>query len=341
MVSVHLLNDFCAKTIYLMSKPLVVGQELLLEDTGEKVVFVKYAELEHYVYVLEPDMGEILVHEDELKPILHQDQSDLASPIPMKAEQNQHWTLHPTKDKIELFLYRENLAHDDYNFYVYWCNGMHEGIDLRFKWCIHGEYGIEHALFLDEGATIQTGCLTKSDLSSKTHLLVQRNTDKDLLWDPVKLRFSVQRLLFGETENGWMRWELMFVQRSLQIKVGKTKVKKIVNPHVHKANYQSNTQNFINNLALPRSKDLHLESLMQEGLNPGGTPIVLFQIQEAERYLNKAFMAGMKEIYLIHGIGEGALRMRLHEMLAQHPEIEYFANEFHPRYGWGATVVRF
>jgi hypothetical protein len=324
-----------------MSSPLIVGQELMLEDTGEKVVFVKYAELEDYAYVHEPDLGEILVHVDELKPILEQKQIEMGAEIQIEQLQNHEFTPPSAGDKIELLLCRENLENNDCIFHAFLSNGKHELVELKFKWCIHGAYEVEKNMLLEKGTPMRIGSFTKADLSSTTHLWVQRMADKDLHWDPLKIKFSVQRLLFGETENGWMRRELFFVQKSLPNVIGKTKVKQIVRSHLRKGASRSTEINTIHNLALPMSKDLHLESLLQEGLSPGRTPIILFQVQEAEKYLNKAFMAGLKEIYLIHGIGEGALRMRLHEMLAQHPEIECFANEFHPRYGWGATVVRF
>ena len=45
---------------------------------------------------------------------------------------------------------------------------------------------------------------------------------------------------------------------------------------------------------------------------------------ETDRYLDNAFLAGLKEVTIIHGKGTGVLRSSIHQMLRQHPHVESF-----------------
>lgn len=58
-----------------------------------------------------------------------------------------------------------------------------------------------------------------------------------------------------------------------------------------------------------------------------------------EEYLRAARAAGLAEVRLIHGRGQGVQRARIHALLARIPWVSS-ANEAPPeRGGWGATVV--
>ena len=60
----------------------------------------------------------------------------------------------------------------------------------------------------------------------------------------------------------------------------------------------------------------------------------------AEKYLDDAALAGLKEVRLIHGKGTGILRKGIEEMLRHHPLVEAFhLADFHEG-GAGATIVK-
>jgi dsDNA-specific endonuclease/ATPase MutS2 len=44
-------------------------------------------------------------------------------------------------------------------------------------------------------------------------------------------------------------------------------------------------------------------------------------------------------VYIIHGVGKGRLKEMIHARLKRHSDVEHFKNEYHERYGWGATEV--
>ncbi|MDH7500826.1 MAG: Smr/MutS family protein, partial [candidate division NC10 bacterium] len=60
----------------------------------------------------------------------------------------------------------------------------------------------------------------------------------------------------------------------------------------------------------------------------------------AERYLDRAALAGLREVRLIHGKGMGILRRGIEEMLRNHPMVEDFHLASFHEGGAGATIVR-
>jgi hypothetical protein len=85
--------------------------------------------------------------------------------------------------------------------------------------------------------------------------------------------------------------------------------------------------------------DLHIELLHDNPSALNNTEIVNIQIRSFENYLAKAIRLGIPRIYVIHGVGKGKLRDMIHARLRRNSDIEYFRNEYHEKYGWGATEI--
>ena len=62
-------------------------------------------------------------------------------------------------------------------------------------------------------------------------------------------------------------------------------------------------------------------------------------IERADKFLDQALLAEMREIRLIHGHGTGQLRRALAEFLSDHPLVEKFALAPPNQGGGGVTVV--
>ncbi|MFN3476658.1 MAG: endonuclease MutS2 [Candidatus Methylomirabilales bacterium] len=62
-------------------------------------------------------------------------------------------------------------------------------------------------------------------------------------------------------------------------------------------------------------------------------------VRAAERYLDDAFLAGLRRVRIIHGKGTGRLRQAVEEMLRAHPLVEAFHMASFDEGGAGATVV--
>ena len=59
-------------------------------------------------------------------------------------------------------------------------------------------------------------------------------------------------------------------------------------------------------------------------------------IVEVDKYLDDAFLAGIKEVSIIHGKGTGALRSGIQQYLRRHPHVQSFRLG---KYGEGETGV--
>jgi DNA mismatch repair protein MutS2 len=60
---------------------------------------------------------------------------------------------------------------------------------------------------------------------------------------------------------------------------------------------------------------------------------------EVEKFLDKAFLAGLPRVRIIHGTGMGVLRRTLRAYLAHHPQVASVTEPGQNEGGAGATVV--
>jgi len=87
--------------------------------------------------------------------------------------------------------------------------------------------------------------------------------------------------------------------------------------------------------------DLHIEKLSDNYEAMSNAEIVQLQMRHFEQFIDKALRLGIDRVFVIHGLGKGRLKDMIASRLLQHPHVTTFKNEYHPRYGWGATEVIF
>jgi len=87
--------------------------------------------------------------------------------------------------------------------------------------------------------------------------------------------------------------------------------------------------------------DLHIESLTSDNHKISNAQILQIQMKKFEAYIDEAVRQGVERVFIIHGIGKGHLRNLITASLIRNPNVITFKNEFHPRYGHGATEVIF
>jgi DNA mismatch repair protein MutS2 len=61
--------------------------------------------------------------------------------------------------------------------------------------------------------------------------------------------------------------------------------------------------------------------------------------REVERFVDRAFLAGLPRVRVVHGSGMGILRKALRQLLQQHPHVESVAEPPQNEGGAGATVI--
>lgn len=62
-------------------------------------------------------------------------------------------------------------------------------------------------------------------------------------------------------------------------------------------------------------------------------------IMDVDKYLDDAFMAGLKQVTVIHGRGEGILKNGLQQMMRHHKHVKSFHRGSYDEGGDGVTVV--
>lgn len=87
--------------------------------------------------------------------------------------------------------------------------------------------------------------------------------------------------------------------------------------------------------------DLHAEKLFPNYRELDRGQILHLQLAHFRAFLEKAMRLGISRVFVIHGVGEGRLREAIAEELRQHPGVWKFKNEYHRKYGYGATEVIF
>lgn len=87
--------------------------------------------------------------------------------------------------------------------------------------------------------------------------------------------------------------------------------------------------------------DLHIENLTNGYARLDRGEILRIQLQHFQRFLEKAIRLGVPRIFVIHGVGEGRLRDAIAEHLRAQSAVIKFKNEYHAKYGYGATEVIF
>jgi hypothetical protein len=87
--------------------------------------------------------------------------------------------------------------------------------------------------------------------------------------------------------------------------------------------------------------DLHIEELTSNWNRLTNFEMLTLQLKTFEKYYELALAHHQHSLIVIHGIGEGKLRDEIHELLRMKREVSSFVNQYHSRYGYGATEIFF
>jgi len=85
--------------------------------------------------------------------------------------------------------------------------------------------------------------------------------------------------------------------------------------------------------------DLHIEALTKEAHVMDNAEMIHLQLGKFQQALERAIANGIDKFYVIHGIGSGRLKKEIHRVLRNYKEVKSFNNNYHPRYGYGATEI--
>ncbi|MBM3412701.1 MAG: Smr/MutS family protein [Bacteroidetes bacterium] len=87
--------------------------------------------------------------------------------------------------------------------------------------------------------------------------------------------------------------------------------------------------------------DLHIENLLTDWKGLSNFEILQIQLSHFEKMVERTIRNQHPTLVVIHGIGEGKLKNEIHQLLRQYKEVFSFDNQYHPRFGQGATTIQF
>lgn len=85
--------------------------------------------------------------------------------------------------------------------------------------------------------------------------------------------------------------------------------------------------------------DLHIEKITDSWNHLSNFEILTLQLKTFEKYYNLAVAHRQPSLIVIHGVGEGVLRNEVHDILRLKKEVKSFVNQYHPKFGYGATEI--
>lgn len=85
--------------------------------------------------------------------------------------------------------------------------------------------------------------------------------------------------------------------------------------------------------------DLHIHKLLPTTKGMNKHDILTYQLETARKQLEFAIDKKIPKLILIHGVGDGVLKMELNTLIARYDGIQYF-DAAYSKYGFGATELR-
>lgn len=85
--------------------------------------------------------------------------------------------------------------------------------------------------------------------------------------------------------------------------------------------------------------DLHAEKILPNYSRLDKGEILRLQLLHFHRFMDRAIRLGVPRVFVIHGLGEGRLRDAVATELRAMPYVRKFKNQYHHKYGYGATEV--
>lgn len=232
----------------------------------------------------------------------------------------------------------------EYCYHLYFSNGT------KFKWLAEaglwdsGRKLARHYFTVDPGKMIRVFQFSRDQinlrplLDFKIRRITTRGTDGEL---SAEIRLKAKNLFKKRRELFDGRYCYQFELDDL-LQRSRAEVEKI--DIVHRENDDSSDNYFYQRFQyqlMSHEKDLHIESLVDDPMAFEHSEILAIQLKEMTKYVERAALNNLDHVFLIHGIGKGVLKKHIHRDLSKMPFVKEYKNEYHPRYGWGATEVFF
>ncbi len=187
------------------------------------------------------------------------------------------------------------------------------------------EIELEIQKFATDGATETLHTLLKL----KTKMFVKNNALHPITREGiVLLKINTEE---DKTTSTLKKYTQQVVKSQSEIKKQKEKQNQLID-------WRSNLNAYAH---FKNELDLHIQQLHADHKSLSPAESLQIQLQAFENYLQRAINVGIPSVFIIHGLGTGRLRDRIAARLRRSENVLHFKNEFHEKYGFGATEVIF
>jgi len=319
-----------------------IASKVIIKFTGEEGVVTKQIDDELFeVHLLEADTKipvqgtDLRILEASAPTTLNGDHASLNEELNISFDSGIHMVFKSNDHHLINKKYTIHLANITDHTYVY-----------EYKFRLGTEVIHSESQRIPNGGVIKVGNMMYEDLNEKAsiHLSIAQMSTAGL--DPWQSRtlhlkmkqfFAKQEIGLSDgciyhdyTLTGWQKLKDSSTEQKLKVqKSGFRKANPMIRHQVISA------ANFDIEI------DLHINKLTanHEGLDRFQK--LTIQLESMKRYIDKAKNLRMDRVFLIHGVGKGRLKRDIAKFLETDSDVLYYKNEYHPKYGFGATEVVF
>lgn len=337
-----------------------VGTKVKLINTGDKGVITESLGGDMFiVYLEDPDMeipasAENLERLDDRrkKPTAQFVKGKQPKPIPELTSPAVQYKILSHKGILIAFVPDYNLDGTTSHFDIKLINDTAHTILFSYHLQLEGITKKQHKSLLASAAVFELGRLSYAELNETPAFQLdcweqKTNGTGSKLSKRIKVKpkHFFSRLATAPLVNEQAHLYIVFDKLAAPPKVKKKKGEDLTTytlksaPPIKKVSYYKKYADIEEFAAFKTEIDLHIEQLIGDASDKSNSEILRIQLDHFDRYISRAVQLGIKRVFVIHGLGKGVLKDAIASRLLQNPDVRTFKNEYHPRYGFGATEV--
>lgn len=242
--------------------------------------------------------------------------------------------------RISKGLYIGLAQKEDNQYQAYFLNQLNElvlfTVSQNEKKLISGKaYGVCNSF-----ESTEIGPLTSSIFNSSKKLRVQALIYEDqtrLKKNPISIELDLDQEML--TEKVFIE---AIDQEVFLLKIEEKPMPKINPEELREKLFESSDTTHLNKKDKSYAKeltiDLHIDEL---SVNLKENDILEYQLNEFEKAYDHALLQNLEKLKVIHGVGAGILRGKIHKSLSAKKEVRYFEDGDKEKFGFGSTIIYF
>ncbi|MCF8238314.1 MAG: Smr/MutS family protein [Saprospiraceae bacterium] len=326
------------------------GDKVYLIHTRQWGIFGRYLDNETAMILPDDDDEEIPVHLDDLD--YHAPPPEVAGPTPTPVA-----PVHPGSTDIrgvvetrESGIFLAITADPDHmevrKFYILLINDGRSPLSFESHFAGEDLDVLRKKGDLQQGEWIELVALAMDQLHHQPEITVRSfwKLEDQMLERPLfSLRPRPKTVFSKMTPNSYFNFPAV-----LYALPDETGVKEALQVHTRRRSLVPSDRALISSTPAPHLRasfdivqDLHAERLFADPGKISSTDIFARQMLVFEQFLKQAIQVGVPHVFIIHGLGKGKLKKAIAERCKHIPEVKLVRNDYHPKYGFGASEIVF